>query len=251
MPPIPLFPLGSPKHEVVEKLKLYYQCGDYAEIPTQRPKAEWVNENQFGFLCGVLLYGHDSKVLLIGNAFSSPATTTTVDSVPIPSYSYSSPMPIDELVDFLYDLYIRPFKKNNGTSCYTPASSISESMQPDPFDDPSHASLKKGVLGRDKYCLFCWRSKSLHAAHIIAQKLKNPNYSDDRKILGEAGLQSIHEVNNGMLLCSLCHDAFDKLEVYVEIVDNFYVVKYVKTKEEKGMRYINSLQIILTSRVSR
>jgi hypothetical protein len=90
----------------------------------------------------------------------------------------------------------------------------------------THKDLKKAVEKRDGVCLFCWGRLSLEGAHIIAQKNISMVY-DEPSLLLRAGLTQKHQVQNGVLLCKVCHDQFDQLQRYVDVVDDKLVVKVV------------------------
>ena len=69
----------------------------------------------------------------------------------------------------------------------------------------------------------------MEAVHIIAQK----NFvvaNDERTVLSQVGLTQKHVVQNGLLLCNICHTQFDTLNRYVDVVDDKLVVKVVETR---------------------
>jgi hypothetical protein len=90
----------------------------------------------------------------------------------------------------------------------------------------THKDLKKAVKKRDSVCLFCWNRKPLKGCHIIAQK-NIPMVYDEPSLLLRACLTQKHQVQNGLLLCGNCHDEFDQLQRYVDVVDDKLVVKVV------------------------
>jgi len=89
-----------------------------------------------------------------------------------------------------------------------------------------HCLLKESLLEKDKGCLFCWKmlKRKLHAAHIIAQKEAGV-FVDEKEILEKAGLTSKHQPQNGLLLCSDCHESFDYLLVYVDEIGDRLVIQ--------------------------
>ena len=53
-----------------------------------------------------------------------------------------------------------------------------------------------------------------------------------------AGLTQKHQVQNGLLLCIKCHSQFDKLKIYVDVVDDTLVVKLVnETKDKTSIKH--------------
>lgn len=50
---------------------------------------------------------------------------------------------------------------------------------------------------------------------------------DESCLLQRAGLTQKHQIQNGLLLCGNCHDEFDLLKRYVDVVDDKLVVKVV------------------------
>jgi hypothetical protein len=89
-----------------------------------------------------------------------------------------------------------------------------------------YSQLANAVLKRDVACLFCWSGRRIQAAHIFAQTdLSCPN--GNPSLFERTGLKQKHQVQNGLLLCSVCHGEFDALEQYVDVADNKLVVKFV------------------------
>ena len=50
---------------------------------------------------------------------------------------------------------------------------------------------------------------------------------DQNSILRRSGLMQRHQIQNGLLLCMICHAEFGKLKRYVDVVDDKLVVKVV------------------------
>jgi hypothetical protein len=136
----------------------------------------------------------------------------------------------------MFAYYILPFHKNysDSSSCHTPASPRTPSRA-NSVDNvqcvteekvPSHKNLKEAVEKRDGVCLFCWDTLECEGAHIIAQKKISMAY-DESSLLQRAGLIQKHQVQNGLLLCNKCHNQFDKLKRYVDVVDDKLVIKVV------------------------
>jgi hypothetical protein len=104
-----------------------------------------------------------------------------------------------------------------------------------------HKDLKDAVEKRDGVCLFCWNKLECEGAYIIAQRNIQIAY-DERNILTRAGLSQKHQINNGLLLCQICHSEFDKLKQYVDVVDDKLVVKVVnETDYEANLDWRSSI----------
>ena len=84
-------------------------------------------------------------------------------------------------------------------------------------------------MKRDGVCLFCWNRIECEGAHILAQK-EIPFRYYEASLFERAGLKQKHQVQNGLLLCSICHGQFDKLKRYVDVVDDKLVVKVVNER---------------------
>ena len=59
--------------------------------------------------------------------------------------------------------------------------------------------------------------------------IKNPMATD---LLGRIGLEDIHRVQNGLLLCKVCHGEFNELKRYVDVVDDKLVLKVVNESDD-------------------
>jgi hypothetical protein len=192
-------------------------------LPEQREKSKWTAENKFGFLMGVVEHGLHTHItqlhsLLQNNQFKDQE---------------------ESFIDSLFDFYIRPFHKSyiaGSEFCQTPTTGSSrtpsrtnsaEDLDYTPEErEMSHKDLKKAVVRRDGVCLFCWNRRVIEGAHIIAQK-SIPIAYDGNSLLQRAGLSQKHQVENGLLLCQICHSQFDLLLLYVDVVDDKLVVKVV------------------------
>jgi hypothetical protein len=161
----------------------------------------------------------------------------------------------------MFAYYILPFHKNysDSSSCNTPASSRPPSRANSGDNvqfvteekEPSHKNLKEAVKKRDGVCLFCWDTLSLEGAHIIAQK-NIPMAYDKSSLLQRAGLIQKHQVQNGLLLCNKCHDQFDKLKRYVDVVDDKLVIKVVnETNDESSDKHREWMRTIRDLRIAR
>ncbi|KAI8905554.1 hypothetical protein EDD86DRAFT_66977 [Gorgonomyces haynaldii] len=200
-----------------EMLQRHYSTADPLVIPTQRIKSEWKEDNKFGFLCGILEHGeqqHREELVRL----SSDGGFAEHEDV---------------FIDQMFDHYIRPYLKSySGSSCHTPVGSRPGSAGSS-GSEPTHKQMKKALEARDGVCLFCWNNLSLEASHIIARK-NIPIAQDEYSLLQRAGLQSKHQVQNGLLLCKICHDQFDLLHYYVDVVDDRLVLKIVNQTNDSN-----------------
>ena len=121
-------------------------------------------------------------------------------------------------------------------------------------NDPAHTDLKAAVEERDAACLFCWEMRNLECAHIIAKKNIAIEY-DESPILQRASLIHKHQVQNGLLLCKNCHNQYDLLKRYVDIVDEKLVFKVVNEsndsndlKSKKHLIWLDAIDRIKKSR---
>ena len=227
--------------EVTKQMLQQYYNLNYENIPQTRIKSQWENENKVGFLFGILTYGLDDHIaqlhqLLLSEQFKDQENI---------------------FIDSMFDYYIRPFHKSYNTTsegCHTPSSfslhsSTSNSVEDlTVFQELTHSDLKKTLLKRDGVCLFCWNIDTLKCSHIIAQK--NTFLSNDlSSIFKRAGLSQKHETQNGLLLCVYCHEVFDLLKRYVDVIEGRFVVKVVnETNDENDDKYNKIIKSIQSSR---
>ena len=87
--------------------------------------------------------------------------------------------------------------------------------------------FKESLLERDQVCLFCWHSRILHGAHIIAHQQNSLIPAHVKKIMAAAGIRDKNQVQNGLLLCIGCLISFDRLQIYLDVVEEKLVVKVV------------------------
>ncbi|KAJ3390639.1 hypothetical protein HDU84_007190 [Entophlyctis sp. JEL0112] len=118
--------------------------------------------------------------------------------------------------------------------------------------DPTHANFRSALHKRDEVCLFCWGNLQLDAAHLIAQK-PSPSLSlIIPDLLSRAGLDSVDRVQNGILLCKVCHGEFDALRRYIDVVDDRFVAKVVNlTSDPRNQEYIDAVGGIEDSRTGK
>ena len=233
-----------------------------SNLPVQRVMSQWQLENKRGFFLGVIQHGEDLHInqihhLLHSNLFQVQQIISTNSQL-------ANPLHPRTFIDDLLACYILPFHKdyNDSYSCRTHASSGPPSRSNSAADlhyvpeerELQYRDLKKAVGKRDEVCLFCWGFQQLQAAHIIAQK--NVTVAHDKKsILGRASLMQKHQIQNGLLLCIICHSLFFKLKRYVDLVDNRLVVKVVNystlANDEKQKDYQRTVRDIKNSRHGR
>jgi hypothetical protein len=223
-------------------LQQYYNM-NWEYIPQQREKSKWKPENNFGFLLGIIAFGmdiHKTQLhsLLVSRQFKDQESA---------------------FIDSMFDYYIRPFHKSytDSESCHTPTISSRNPSRSNSTEDLDyvpeekellHKDLKKAVLKRDIVCLFCWSRKPLKGSHIIAQK-NIPMAYDETCLFIRAGITQKHQVQNGLLLCGNCHDEFDILKRYVDVVDDKLVVKVVnETNDENDVNYKSATKGLKGSR---
>ena len=225
--------IEATKTEATQLLDNYYQIHT-SDLPTQRTKSQWQAENKRGFFLGIIQEGEDSHIirlhhLLATNQFTQQQEFSTNSQLADPQHPRT-------FIDDMFARYIIPFHKDysDSSSCHTPLSSNppSRSNSAEDLDyvpeerELTHKDLKKAVEKRDSVCLFCWNRKPLKGCHIIAQK-NIPMVYDEPSLLLRACLTQKHQVQNGLLLCGNCHDEFDQLQRYVDVVDDKLVVKVV------------------------
>ena len=230
-----------------------------SELPVQRVRSHWQPENKRGFFLGVIQQGESRHInqihhLLASAQFKEQQILSTNSQL-------ANPLHHRTFIDDLFAYYILPFHKdyNDSSSCHTHASSEPPSRRNSADDlyyveeerELQYRDLKKAVEKRDGVCLFCWRFRQLQGAHIIAQKNITVVY-DENSILGRAGLMQKHQIQNGLLLCMLCHADFDQLKLFVDVVDDKLVVKVVSystvTNDEKQSDYQRFIDKFIYSR---
>ena len=86
-------------------LRKYYN-NDSDCIPQLREKSNWIPENNFGFLLGIITFGMNTHITQLHSLLVSSQFEEQEQS----------------FIDSMFDLYIRPFHKNfNENSCHTPS----------------------------------------------------------------------------------------------------------------------------------
>ncbi|KAJ3411221.1 hypothetical protein HDV05_002565, partial [Chytridiales sp. JEL 0842] len=232
----------------MEYLSTFYSEVDRSAIPEKRPMSQWQDDNRYGFICGILQYYPEHSQEVIDLFLSSkPRSKGT----------------ITDKVNEWFDLHIRPFKRygrNRSSNDSSPQSQSPHSFVCGPRSsvggsvslqkEPSQSDLRSAVSARDGVCLFCWGHKSLQACHIIAQKRVVLAATTDIALLQAADLTHLHQVQNGLLLCAVCHDEFDKLQMYVDVVSGKMAVKLInRTNDANDPTHQLDLQDIASKRL--
>ena len=219
--------MSSECEREIEMLKEFYGITEPETVPEEQCYHEWIAENKFGFLLGVLRYGEDEHREELKEAL----TVSTFKQ--IEKY----------LIDRLYSIYIHPFDKDGRTN-QTPIKShpgtplITDARNEDnegfvPVTSSNQSTFRQALIERDSFldikysfrkhaCLFCWDSDSVQAAHIIAQKA-TPYIAN---ALAQANVQ-LNSPQNGLSLCIRCHNVFDQLKKYVEFNGDRILLKVV------------------------
>ncbi|KAJ8327749.1 hypothetical protein O5D80_004085 [Batrachochytrium dendrobatidis] len=229
--------IETTKAAATQLLNGYYNIHT-SDLPTQRAKSEWQDDNKRGFFLGIIQEGETSHTtqlhdLLAANQFAEQQQFSTKVQL---ADSEHPPHPAATL-QLLQGHHQEP--------------ALAEAAAMSKESELSHRDLKNAVEERDRVCLFCWDKLSLQGAHIIAQKNIGVAYNES-PILLRAGLAQKHQVQNGLLLCIKCHDQFDKLERYVDVVDNKLVVKVVNhsvlLNDDKHMNWIEAIESLKDTR---
>ncbi|KAJ3221010.1 hypothetical protein HDU81_010970 [Chytriomyces hyalinus] len=146
-------------------------------------------------------------------------------------------------LDFLFSQFIEPFKQEDRcvrwSSSMAPSRCGSNSGSSTPeesrtalelnAENPTHSSFEVALHERDKVCWFCWGPMALDTTLLIPRApststLLNRGYL---ALLNRAGLVSEYQVQNGVLLCISCHQEFECLRRYFDVVDGHLVAKIV------------------------
>ena len=88
----------------------------------------------------------------------------------------------------------------------------------------------------------------MKCSHIIQQN--NTFLSNDASsICKQAGLSQKHETQNGLLLCAYCHEVFDLLRRFVDVMDGKVAVKIVnETSDVCNLHWHRAMLITQSSR---
>ncbi|KAJ3016918.1 UNVERIFIED_CONTAM: hypothetical protein HDU68_011950 [Siphonaria sp. JEL0065] len=224
--------------------------------PLSKIKSKWDNNNKWGFFLGVLEHGLPIHKTNLNAALNS----TTFSEQQTFSKTLQSPT----LIDALFDYYITPFHKgcSNESECNTPIGSTASSSRACSTKDLdhipedavlTHANFKKAVAKRDGVCLLCWENRPVKGCHIISQKNDVMDY-DEVSLFQRAGLKQKHQVQNGLLLCGNCHNEFNVLKRYFEVIGEQLVLKVVNENErdeEKTTEWRRNIRNLRGIRVLR
>ncbi|KAJ3006233.1 UNVERIFIED_CONTAM: hypothetical protein HDU68_004203 [Siphonaria sp. JEL0065] len=232
-------PAGAPAVgyvETLQKLADFYAISDVSGAlneavsmsgPRRPTWSQFKKQNKLGFLNGILTYAPDPlKEEYVAKFYWTFGSST----LPEPDTDEER-----NCLNLLYARFIEPFKQHgmSGSSNASPHESTPStpggSLTALDLNavDPTHSKFRSALHKRDKVCLFCWGNLELDAAHLIAQKPSASLSLIIPDLLSRAGLDSVYRVQNGILLCKVCHGQFDKLRRYIDVVDDRFVAKVV------------------------
>lgn len=237
--------------QTIELLQEYYNINTET-LPPTRIKSLWEADNKYGFFMGIIRHGqyqHISRLhfLLNSNQFDQHQEFSTKRQLTDPQHQPS-------FIDIMFAYYILPFHKSysDASVCNTPVISRTSSRS-GLYDaeyvpeerELTHTDLKDSVLDRDKVCLFCWEFGEVEAAHLFAQKSIALAY-DEPSLFVRAGMQQKHEIRNGLLLCKVCHSSFDRLKLYVDVLNDKLILNVVNysilPNDGKHMEWENTVR---------
>ena len=205
-------------------------------MPPRTAKWKWKPANKIGFLRGLFSYGsreHHSEIASLLNSSRFQELTSSARKTEI-----------DAFITKMYNWYILPFKQNTGSECHSSESGVSSAKE------GTHRTFKEALADRDEICLFCWQDIGLNGAHILAQK--NVFRPDIDSLFASTEISHIHSVQNGLLLCSICHGLFDALSMYVEDNGDRMLVKYVNpTHDPKNQQWCRRMENLVKDRQGR
>ncbi|KAJ3344682.1 hypothetical protein HDU83_004940, partial [Entophlyctis luteolus] len=236
----------------LQKLADFYGVSDVAGAlnelasvsgPRRPTWAAFNNKNKLGFLNGILTHSPDQNM----RDYYASKFFWTFGTSRLPE-----PGTVEEksCLQLLYNRFIHIFRQHGrGSSDSSPHESafsipIESSTALDlNAANPAQSNFRAALLRRDKVCLFCWEDTQLDAAHLIAQKKGAPMTAGLENILSNllsrANLDSIYRVQNGILLCKVCHGEFDALHYYFDVVDGCLVAKVVNLTNDRNREYVN------------
>jgi hypothetical protein len=193
----------------------YYYPEDVRPLPLspQKPKSEWTTENKYWFFWAVLTYGiiqhtEELQKFLKNDEFERQQVFSSEEFT---------------FIDKLFNHYILPFHKSYnfyGSRPNTPKtgsrpSSASKEDNKSYSSNSSSSQFPTLISNRDKVCLFCWGNLQLDGAYIIAKKNTGVDIDEDALLI-RTGMDNKYVVQNGLLLCKVCHGEFDLLKRYVD-----------------------------------
>jgi hypothetical protein len=247
------------------------------DLPAQRIKSEWQAENRRGFLLGLIEEGQKKHVEELLHLLRNG--TESKDQLEFSRKDSQSKWGFKPtFLDRMFLIYIVPFHKSYTEDFLWKALKLQQDALDEAHENPSHeeagsskrssteslqhpihkklaledqsprgssTSTKKknfraALVERDRLCVFCWEYEQLEGAHIIAQK-KSIVPMDETDALSRSNLQDIYQVQNGLLLCAVCHGLFDTLRYYVDIIDNRMVFKHVNQTNDPSFYLVNVL----------
>ncbi|KAJ3330294.1 hypothetical protein HDU76_006011 [Blyttiomyces sp. JEL0837] len=244
--------------------------GALDKIASASNKPTWAHFkdlNKFGFIYGVLVHSPDNVKL----EYIDKVETMFVSSQP------QSEEKVEDFLELLKARFITPLMQHSGSTGGTPtphesplpslttnvrgslagqlsAHSALDLNLPTEASNLTHANFQKALHERDKVCLFCWGEEALHPAHLISQKKFDSFELIIRDLLGRAGMDSVYRVQNGVLLCAVCHSRFDNLKRYIDVVDGRYIAKVINVNPSNHSLYreeVETIKDIRTGKVNR
>ncbi|KAI8827906.1 hypothetical protein BJ741DRAFT_628342 [Chytriomyces cf. hyalinus JEL632] len=246
----------------IEKLAAFYGINDvdgalHEVLSVSEPErptwSYFKNKNKFGFLYGILTHSPDQNM----RDDYALKLYWTLGTARLPAPDTPEEWSCLEL---LYSRFIYPFKQiGTGSSNSTPHESLpstpggSSTALASNALNPGQGNFRSALLKRDKVCLFCWGHLELDAAHLIAQKGGVPVTLVVQDLLDRAGLDNIYRIQNGVLLCKVCHGQFDKLRRYIDVVDGRLVARVVNLTHPNpdDEDYIDAVGVIQDTRYGK
>ncbi|KAJ3223183.1 hypothetical protein HDU78_011405 [Chytriomyces hyalinus] len=205
--------------------------------------------NKFGFLYGILVHTPDKEwqddyIRSFYWTFRSNRLMEKAEE--------------ERCLNLLYARFIQPFKQHgtsgslnaspHGSSGSTPIGSSTPIRSN--ATDPTHHNFSTALRKRDVVCVICWDRRVAVAAHLIAQKTSIPLVIE--KLLQRAGMRSVYQVQNGVLLCANCHILFDALKQYIDVVDGRLFAKIVnRTNDPNDEDYLRDLEQLTGNRANQ
>ncbi|TPX58207.1 hypothetical protein CcCBS67573_g09183 [Chytriomyces confervae] len=192
--------------------------------------------NKFGFLYGILMHTPDKEwqddyIRGFYWTFRSNRLMEKAEE--------------EQCLNLLYARFIQPFTQGSSNASPHGSSGSTPNGSSTPITsnatDPTHSNFSTALRKRDVACLICWDYKETDATHLIAQKTSIPLVIE--KLLERAGMHSVFQVQNGVLLCSACHRSFDALKQYIDVVDGCLIAKIVNTTNDPNDKeYLRDLE---------
>ncbi|KAJ3230660.1 hypothetical protein HDU77_001252 [Chytriomyces hyalinus] len=225
--------------EVPDIDHVLHQIASVAE-PRKPTWSKFGKLNKFGFLYGILMHTPDKEwqdnyIRGFYWTFGSNRLKENAEE--------------EQCLSLLYARFIQPFTQHDTSGSSNASSQGSSGSTPlgssTPITlnatDPTHSNFSTALRKRDVVCLICWDYEVTDAAHLIAQESSFPLVIDT--LLERAGMHSVFQVQNGVLLCATCHRLFDALKQYIDVVDGRLFAKIVNTTNNPNDKdYLRDLE---------